>query len=807
MIAKTTTGSSFDSALGYGAADLTENQRQRKQAQVVLLDCYNLINSEWRGMAAEMSAVAQGSRCQTPVWHTSLSVGAGESLSSEQWRAAAREYCVSMGADPQQHQVAIFQHQDTAHPHVHIYINRVRLDDGPALHTGHNYARNVKATRHIEQSLALAPLPDQRTSLKDHSPAIQANRQQLATLVGQVLSQTKPGTFAELAADLAEQGVQLQVVTNAKGGYGVSFKTGDNPPAKGSAIGYKYRHLQHQLDANRAEYQAEIERLKKALEEAENKPAEMVEVEKVVEIIKQVEVVKEVEVIKRDPADVAEIERLIEREADLLDIATTNYTAWEKEKARADEAENKLANAAAAVKAAPAIPQAEVTSGPVAELATGVAARPTPGLVKKLGHSLSAWSQKLSGSGAVARLTDIGEAISRRVSGAVVEGYTKLGELTDQLAANRLAYIAEEADRRQRIDHALKLYGEAGIRLTYGEAERIEGGEKLRVPGTDRYMWHEDGAYFLTPDPAAVEPVVVVTPAQTSAKVADTSPLTLSERVVKEFGVKPSERALAILSAGNKVGYSNIGKTIWLQDGQLKSHPHQTLTIPQKPATTTDAQKSATIPTNAPATSNPGLPGQKATKKAADVPKLTLKEQYVKLFGYPPLENTRTKLEAGMVLNNIKDGKTIWVKDGLLNFRPYTPEQAISTLSSTPVKTNPPEAAKLAPSGTKPAVASSSQKLTPLTQQQSETPVKKPGQTALQADNSPESAPAWHEDLRQKLSKTKNTASLQYNGYEIGRTRSGEERFRPHSSRDSSDWITAKELGGKTLQKGQQQRW
>jgi len=347
MIAKTTTGSSFDSALGYGAADLTENQRQHKQAQVVLLDCYNLISSEWRGMAAEMSAVAQGSRCQTPVWHTSLSVGAGESLSGEQWRAAARQYCVSMGADPQQHQVAVFQHHDTANPHVHIYINRVRLDDGPALHTGHNFARNVKATRHIEQNLALAPLPNQRTSLKDHSPAIQANRQQLATLVGQVLSQTKPGTFAELAADLAGQGVQMKVVTNAKGGYGVSFKAGDNPPAKGSAIGYKYRHLQHQLDANRAEYQAEIERLKKALEEAENKPAEMVEVEKVVEIIKQVEVTKEVEVIKevtkRDPADVAEIDRLKTLETELRGISDHNYSAWEQEKARADVAENKPA--------------------------------------------------------------------------------------------------------------------------------------------------------------------------------------------------------------------------------------------------------------------------------------------------------------------------------------------------------------------------------------------------------------------------------------------------------------------------------
>ncbi|GAB3791170.1 hypothetical protein GCM10028818_61990 [Spirosoma horti] len=358
MIAKTTTGRSFDSALGYGAADLTVQQRQHKQPKVALLDSYNLISYHWQGMAAEMAAVAQGSRCSTPVWHTSLSAQPGEQLSAEQWRAAARQYCTAMGADPAQHQVAIFQHHDTAHAHVHIYINRVRLDAGPALDTSHNYARNVKTTRQIEQALSLQALPEQRMSLRDHSEQTQANRTRIATSLSQVLAEQKPTTLAELIADLEEKGITTQLATNSKGIYGISFQRGDGQPVKGSAVGYKYRQLATQLEANRAEYQAEIERLKHELEQ---KPAvveiqtpdagQQAEINRLQHerdvayekrnamqqallnhepktVIKEVEVIKEV--IKPDPADQTKIEQLKQQ-------LQRTYQAYVQQKEKAEK--------------------------------------------------------------------------------------------------------------------------------------------------------------------------------------------------------------------------------------------------------------------------------------------------------------------------------------------------------------------------------------------------------------------------------------------------------------------------------------
>jgi hypothetical protein len=339
MIAKTTTGSNFERALGYGAADLTVKQRQQKQPQVVLLDSYNLISYDWSGMAAEMGAVAQGSRCKTPVWHTSLSAQPGEQLTGEQWRAAARQYCTAIGADPAQHQVAIFQHQDTAHGHVHIYINRVRLDDGPALDTGHNYARNVKTTRQIEQTLGLAALPQQRTSLRDHSQQTQALRQTIADALTQVLATDKPTSLAELTADLEQRGITTQLASNAKGLYGISFQQGTSQPVKGSAVGFKYRQVAARLEANRVEYQAEIDRLKKELEqkpptveieqpdagqqaEIDRLRAERDEAYAKRDLLRDIlvnqpakTVIKEVEVevIKPDPRDRAQIEQLQEQ--------------------------------------------------------------------------------------------------------------------------------------------------------------------------------------------------------------------------------------------------------------------------------------------------------------------------------------------------------------------------------------------------------------------------------------------------------------------------------------------------------------
>ncbi len=280
MIAKTTVGSTISSALAYGAGELGERSRQQKAEKVDLLATYNLSaqpgdspKQVHGAIAAEMKAVVRDhpGRCQNPVWHTSLSLPVGETLDVQAWAKAVAIYLRTVGIDAHQHQVAVFRHRDTAHDHVHIYANRISMDGGTAVKTGWNYALNVKATRQIEQELGLTPLTKEskRMSLKDHDPGKQIARELVAQALKNVLQHDKPANLDELVSDLEKHRITAKIASNVSGPNGISFQADGHQAVKGTAVGYKFNHLSALLEANRAEYQAEIERLRQEHVQAE----------------------------------------------------------------------------------------------------------------------------------------------------------------------------------------------------------------------------------------------------------------------------------------------------------------------------------------------------------------------------------------------------------------------------------------------------------------------------------------------------------------------------------------------------------
>lgn len=273
MIAKTTIGATIRSALAYGAGELGERSRKQKDEKVDLLATYNL--SAQAGdvprlvhgsMAAEMQAVVRDypGRCQNPVWHTSLSLPAGETLDAQAWKQAVDIYLREVGIDAHRHQVAVFRHRDTAHDHVHIYANRVGMDGGAAIKTGWNYKANVKATRQIEQALALSPLTKEskRTSLNDHLPEKHMAREVVAKALKSVLEHERPTNLEELVSDLEKHRITAKIHSNSQGPNGVSFQAEGHQAVKGTSVGYKFNQLSVLLDANRVQYEAEINRLR-----------------------------------------------------------------------------------------------------------------------------------------------------------------------------------------------------------------------------------------------------------------------------------------------------------------------------------------------------------------------------------------------------------------------------------------------------------------------------------------------------------------------------------------------------------------
>jgi hypothetical protein len=221
MIAKTVTGSNFTGALEYGAGLRAGRPNEKSE----LLSVANVGSQDARQIAAEMAAVASMSdRIQQPVWHTILSWSPDEQVSREQKLRAAARYCELMGADLGRHQVAVYEHRDKDHAHVHIYINRVPIDGGPALRTDNNYARNVKATQKIRKELGMPELPSRRQTTRDLDPGKEVTR-------GHVLPH------------LREKEIEAVLKRDAKGLLvGTSFRYQETS-VKGTDVGVKAKQL------------------------------------------------------------------------------------------------------------------------------------------------------------------------------------------------------------------------------------------------------------------------------------------------------------------------------------------------------------------------------------------------------------------------------------------------------------------------------------------------------------------------------------------------------------------------------------
>lgn len=274
MITRTTIGADFEGALTYGAGI---NQRDAaKKAE--LIGSSNLGDvSNPRGMAAEMQGVSdESSKCKNPVWHTSLSWAKGEHLSTAQKLRAAELYCELLRAQLTKnkqltederaaynvwelHQVAVYEHHDKDHEHIHIYINRVPLAGGAAIDTGRNYKFNLTAIKAITQELGLNPLPSQRQSIKDSRPVVQDTRQEVRGALVEALANPQLQSIEQLQEHLAGQGIEMRTKRSQAGQLvGVSFRQGA-VAVTGQEVGMKAAQLREHYEPAQRQAQAQVQ--------------------------------------------------------------------------------------------------------------------------------------------------------------------------------------------------------------------------------------------------------------------------------------------------------------------------------------------------------------------------------------------------------------------------------------------------------------------------------------------------------------------------------------------------------------------
>ena len=153
LIAKCIKGKGFRGAAAY---DL--------QPHKCLLLETNMAGRTPRALAAEFGAIrALRPNLSKAVCHVSLSLHPEESLSDEQWCEAAHSWLQGMGSVNNQY--VISRHTDAAHAHIHILVNRIALD-GKVVSDAHDYRRQEKIMRELEQRFSLRQVRSSRETLR-----------------------------------------------------------------------------------------------------------------------------------------------------------------------------------------------------------------------------------------------------------------------------------------------------------------------------------------------------------------------------------------------------------------------------------------------------------------------------------------------------------------------------------------------------------------------------------------------------------------------------------------------------------------
>ena len=266
MIAKTSIGSDFSGAINYGAGVSVEGKEIMDKSELLLL--HNVVSRDPDGIAAEMQQEASYSRCKTPVWHSSISWKPEEKPTREQMVETANRYCTKMGADPKDHQVAVYEHHDKPHKHIHIYINRVPTDGSKALETSHNYARNVRICKEITEELGFSKVEKLEEGKLRHVAVNQIEAQKAVSIAIKSALKEKSDSPEDMERRLKEKGIECKYKVE-EGKLKYSSYSYQGTPIKGQDVGFTAKQLQARLDKNQEIKKEQTQQIKP---EQENKP-------------------------------------------------------------------------------------------------------------------------------------------------------------------------------------------------------------------------------------------------------------------------------------------------------------------------------------------------------------------------------------------------------------------------------------------------------------------------------------------------------------------------------------------------------
>lgn len=248
---------------------------EEKTKQPEIIEKNNIYSDNYKDIGREVTEISKGnSKVKKTVMHYSISFDEKDKTPEEVRIEVVKSTMRDMGIKDDNHQYIIAKHNDKAHPHYHIIVNRVGLD-GKILSDSYSKNRLEVAIDKAEKKLGIDnSLAEKRRFVwnpnnekgydvvqkpikekaiirepKDKKLSLSQKKDFIQDKINEALTNKRVSNPEQLKAELQKSKIEFEYKTNIKGLAQTSFKY-DKIAVKGSQIDFKASVIDKQFKAN-----------------------------------------------------------------------------------------------------------------------------------------------------------------------------------------------------------------------------------------------------------------------------------------------------------------------------------------------------------------------------------------------------------------------------------------------------------------------------------------------------------------------------------------------------------------------------
>lgn len=195
------------------------------------------------------SVTSLNDKITRPIWHCSLSLPEGEKLDKDKWEQVVERFFDLIEIDKESHLWFCVRHRDTKYDHVHIALNRIRLD-GRVWLGQFDLNKAIKATQIIEREFGLIQTPGMKGrkggrisdgAIHESKKGIEIEKAYVRSALEQILKQKEPMEINRFVRECEIAGIiPIPNLSKTKKMNGFSFWRGQYQ-FKGSQLGKAFK--------------------------------------------------------------------------------------------------------------------------------------------------------------------------------------------------------------------------------------------------------------------------------------------------------------------------------------------------------------------------------------------------------------------------------------------------------------------------------------------------------------------------------------------------------------------------------------